>query len=138
MTIQTDAQDLLRSCYVQHDCRVPGFMLADTMYLDKLAACTAIVRASKTRERWAVKACNGIVRYQGNGISCGTWTDADEAAKDRSDEKTEASIRAALAQLYWADWQDHIVLELQGDPRGAMVQLHSRAEHPHGMARIYA
>jgi len=112
-------------------------MLADTMYLDKLAACTAIVRASKTRERWAVKACNGIARYDvGARRQLATWTDADEAAKDRSDEKTEASIKAALSQLYGADWSDHIVLELQGDPRGAMVQLYSKAEHPRGMARL--
>ena len=65
---------------------------------------------------------------------------ADEAKKDASDDLTKAGIHVALATLYGPTWGERITLELQGDPRGAMVKLFDRAEHHagHGNARAWA
>lgn len=87
----------------------------------------ALARIGASVTRWAVAACNGIVRYQGNGISCGTWHDSDEAAKERADKRAFTKAQA-IADRYGAK------VELGGDPRGCVLRLHLESKRTNGFA----
>jgi len=87
----------------------------------------ALLRIGASVSRWAVKACNGIVRYQGNGISCGTWYESDEAAKDRADKRALAKAQA-IADRYGA------TVVIGGDPRGYVLRLRLATKRSNGMA----
>lgn len=76
----------------------------------------ALIRIGAGVSRWAVKACNGIVRYHGNGISSGTWYESDEAAKDKADARALAKAQA-IADRYGA------TVAIGGDPRGYVLRL---------------
>jgi len=125
MTIAQDAQKLLKTLYRLHNMGLPAFQMTDSHYGAKLAACKDIASAAALRGRWAVKACNGVQRYDAKAkVWLATWTEADCVKHGKSDYLTETRIHAALVTLFGTDWQNRIVLELQGDPRGAMVKLH--------------
>jgi len=87
----------------------------------------ALLRIGAAVSRWAVKACNGIERYQGNGIWCGTWTEADEAAKERADAKALAKSQE-IADRYGA------TVKLGGDPRGCVTRLHLASKRTNSFA----
>ena len=75
-----------------------------------------LLRIGAHVKRWAERACNGIERYQGNGIWCGTWTEADDAAKNRADARhlkraTEIAARYGATAI------------VGGDPRGYVLRL---------------
>lgn len=77
----------------------------------------ALLRIGKGVSRRAVQACNGIDRYQGNGIFYPTWTEADEAAKEKADAKALKAAQA-IADRYLAK------VTLGGDPRGYVMRLY--------------
>jgi len=76
----------------------------------------ALLRIGAGLKRWAERACNGIERYQGNGIWCGMWTERDEAAKDRADARYAAKA-TEIAARYGA------TVQIDGDPRGYVLRL---------------
>ena len=67
--------------------------------------------------RWRLAACNGIERYDPQiGRRCASWTEADEAAKDRAIAKAMAEA-GEIAARYGA------TVTTQGDPRGTVLFL---------------
>lgn len=76
----------------------------------------ALLRIGASVKRWAERACNGIERYQGNGIWCGTWTEADDAAKGKADARALAKA-SEIAARYGAS------VTIGGDPRGYVLRL---------------
>lgn len=98
---------------------------------DLITACRDLCSAARTLERWAVLQCNGINRYQGNGIYCATWTEADEAAKDKAQAKAEAKAMIALGLIFGHDLQG-VEIEFQRDPRGHMVKVWPKGKRDHG------
>lgn len=75
----------------------------------------ALIRIGKGCARWAVKACNGIKRYEGGRWS-ETWRDSDEKAKDKADARALKKLQD-IASRYGA------AVKLGGDPRGYVVKL---------------
>lgn len=76
----------------------------------------ALLRIGASVKRWAERACNGIERYQRHGILCNTWTDEDDAAKDRADARALAKA-TEIAARYGAS------VAIGGDPRGYVLRL---------------
>ncbi len=91
---------------------------------DLLTACRDLSTAGAALLRWAEKACNGIPRYDAKaGRVLASWTDDDEAAKDKAQERAEAKALAALRVIFGPDLAG-VEVEFQRDPRGAMVKVH--------------
>ncbi|MFG1205588.1 hypothetical protein [Xanthobacter flavus] len=68
-------------------------------------------------KRWAERACNGIERYDAKARRVlASWTEADEAAKDKADarHRTQANL---IAARYGA------TATIGGDPRGFVLRL---------------
>lgn len=76
----------------------------------------ALLRIGRGVARREVQACNGIERYQGNGIWCGTWTEADDESKRRLDDKAKEA-GDAIAARYGA------TVHIGGDRHGATFRL---------------
>jgi hypothetical protein len=139
MTLATETTDLMKAIYRAHELNREGFTIHSDLFAATLAACKAIASASRTRQTWAEKACNGVLRYDSKaGMTLASWTDLDEAAKDRADAKAAARIQAALAAIYGPTWAEGITLELQNDPRGAMVKLFTKGTENSGNAQVHA
>lgn len=135
----TLATDLLKALYRLHEIEREGFTIHSTSFAATFAACKAIASASRTRQKWAERACNGIERWDAKAQRrLASWTDSDEAAKDKADDKAEARIQAALAVIYGPEWRNSITLELQNDPRGAMVKLYTKGTEQSGNAAVFA
>ena len=139
MTLATETTDLMKTLYRLHELNVDGFTMQADSFTPILEACRTIASASRSRLRWAEKQCNGISRYDAKvGRALASWTDADQDKADAADEKAAQRIQAALAVIYGPTWAERMALELQNDPRGAMVKLFTRGEEASGNARAYA
>lgn len=136
-TIREDAAQLLRSIYRLHEVE-PGFQVdAASSYGVIADGAEAIIRAARIMDRNAVKRCNGIERWNGRArMVLASWTEADEAKAEKSDDAAEAKVKAALAAIYGATWPERIDLETCGDPRGPMVKLWAKGFRDHGSPRI--
>jgi hypothetical protein len=75
----------------------------------------ALMRIGASVERWAVKACNGVERWEG-GRWVGSWTEADEKAKERADARALAKAQV-IGDRYGA------TVKIGGDPRGYTLRL---------------
>ena len=96
----------------------PHIVAADALALRRIGAGFA---------RRAVMACNGIQRYDAKARqSFATWTEADELAKERADDRAKAKA-AEIAKRYRAKVTTH------GDPRGCVMRLHFRSGRRNGM-----
>lgn len=135
-TIKEQTLEQTRTVYRLHDVE-PGFQIADAPMWKVADAVADIIRAARTMDRNAVNRCNGIERWDAKaGMRLAEWTDADEAKAERSDERAEAKVKAALAVIYGATWADRIEMETQGDPRGAMVKLWTKGSKDKGWPRL--
>lgn len=139
MTLATETTDLLKSIYRLHEIEREGFTIHSTSFAATFAACKAIASTSRTRLKWAERACNGIERWDHKAQRrLASWTEADEAKKLKADDAAAARIHAALAVIYGPEWRNCITLELQNDPRGAMVKLYTKGRDSGGNAEVYA
>jgi len=136
-TIEKQTLEALRRVYRMHEYE-PGFQLAEGHDFGDLEnALAEIIRAARIMDRNAVNRCNGIERWDAKArMRLAEWTDADEAKAERSDEKAEARVKAALAVIYGATWADRIDLETCGDPRGPMVKLWAKGFRDQGWPRL--
>ena len=83
----------------------------------------ALIRLGKGVARRAVQVCNGILRYDANTRAVlNTWTEADEASRERADERAKAKAEAILAR-YGA------TVKLGGDPRGCVMRVNFRSDN---------
>jgi hypothetical protein len=136
-TVKEETLAQVKTIYRLHDVE-PGFQITEGATMWQVSdAVEATIRASRTLERNAVKRCNGIERYDAKArMVLASWTDADEASAERSDDRAEAKVKAALAVIYGATWGERIDLETSGDPRGAMVKLWTKGSKDKGWARL--
>lgn len=121
--------DLIKQVYRLID-RDPATFCPETgsTYTDKLLGCEGLLRAAGTLQRWAEKACNGIERYDAKAkMRLASWTEADEAAKDKAQERAEKKALAALA-LIFGEKLAGLHIEFQRDPRGAMIKVYRKAD----------
>lgn len=137
MTIKEDTAEALRRVYAQHECE-PGFQIDAAASYGQIAdSVETIIRAARTMDRNAVNRCNGIERYDAKAkMRLGSWTEADEAKAEKSDERAEAKVTAALAVIYGATWAERIELQTYGDPRGPMVELWAKGFKDQGSPRL--
>ncbi len=95
-------------------------------YPEKLQGCKALISAAASLDRWAVKQCNGIDRYDAKaGRFLASWTDQDQAAMEKAQAKAEAKARKALA-LIFGDKLAGLEVEFQRDPRGPMIKVYAK------------
>lgn len=136
-TIKEQTLEALRRVYRMHEYE-PGFQLAEGQgFCEVENALAEIIRAARVMDRNAVNRCNGIERWDAKaGMRLAEWTDADEAKAERSDERAEAKVKAALAVIYGATWAERIDLETCGDPRGPMIKLWAKGFKDHGSPRL--
>lgn len=122
--------DLVKQVYRLIDKEPATFCPTDgSTYAEKVQGCENLLRAAGTLQRWAEKACNGIERYDAKArMRLASWTDADEAAKDKAQARADAKALAALRMIF-ADKLDGLTVEFQRDPRGAMVKVYRKGEH---------
>lgn len=137
MSIKSEAADAMRIIYAKHEYE-PGFQINPAAsYGDIADAAESIIRAARIMDRNAVKRCTGIERWDAKArMVLASWTEADEAKAEKSDDKAEAMVRAALAVIYGATWQERIDLETCGDPRGPMIKIWARGFRDHGSPRL--
>lgn len=121
--------DLLKQVYRLIDKEPATFCPeAGSTYSDKLEGCEKLRRASGTLLRWAEKACNGIERWDAKAkMRLASWTEADEAAKDKAQDRAEKMALTAL-HLIFAEKLNGLTVEFQRDPRGAMIKLYRKGE----------
>lgn len=101
---------------------------AGSTYSEKLEGCDKLRRAAASLQRWAEKACNGIERWDAKAkMRLATWTDADEAAKEKAQDRAEKLALTAL-HLIFAEKLNGLNVEFQRDPRGAMIKLYRKGE----------